>query len=349
MVWPRDAGLSSRSENLQAYLVWEHFSEDDDRMRTSKQLCKTDPGPSEVGGVPVETGGTNNAYVAQNYLSQGCLPSSLYSNDAFQVPNGFSLPFYDALGSLDIPITAHEGLEFDPYASTTQSHNLRVIETTLNPQYKAKNDTLELNADYRVTPVLTFSSQTGFNNDFLWSTEDYNRFNTAEGAFLYNQPFGGTPATGDRNNLGQLIPDPNGLLICSDHSVPGEFCGGVPTGTPCPTANLTCQQAGMFCDPQLGCSDRLVAQDLSDEHAWQLSQEFRLASNFSGPFNFSVGGNYLHYETEENYYVFINVLTLAAYSWPHGDRWRYSANVAMGSGRFRQFELSGRRLRQFKS
>ena len=64
----------------------------------------------------------------------------------------------------------------------------------------------------------------------------------------------------------------------------------------------------IFCDPQLGCSDRLVAEDLSDEHAWQLSQEFRLASNFSGPFNFSVGGNYLHYETEENYYVFINTL-----------------------------------------
>ncbi len=41
-----------------------------------------------------------------------------------------------------------------------------------------------------------------------------------------------------------------------------------------------------------------------------MSQEFRLASNFSGPFNFSVGGNYLHYETEENYYVFINALTL---------------------------------------
>ena len=68
--------------------------------------------------------------------------------------------------------------------------------------------------------------------------------------------------------------------------------------------------AALFCDPQLGCSDRLVAQDLSNEHAWQLSQEFRLTSNFSGPLNFSVGGNYLHYETEENYYVFINSLTV---------------------------------------
>ena len=40
-----------------------------------------------------------------------------------------------------------------------------------------------------------------------------------------------------------------------------------------------------------------------------MSQEFRLASNFSGPFNFSAGGNYLHYETDEFYYVFSNAFT----------------------------------------
>ena len=65
-----------------------------------------------------------------------------------------------------------------------------------------------------------------------------------------------------------------------------------------------------FGDPQLGCSNRLVAQDISREHAWQFSQEFRLASNFTGPFNFSVGGNYMHYETVEDYYVFANALTI---------------------------------------
>ncbi len=32
-------------ERLHANLVWEHFSEDDDRMRTAKQLCKKDHGP----------------------------------------------------------------------------------------------------------------------------------------------------------------------------------------------------------------------------------------------------------------------------------------------------------------
>ena len=55
---------------------------------------------------------------------------------------------------------------FDPYASTTQSRDLRVIESSINPKYRAKNDTLELNADYQAGPSLTFTSQTGYNNDF---------------------------------------------------------------------------------------------------------------------------------------------------------------------------------------
>jgi iron complex outermembrane recepter protein len=275
-------------------------------MRTAKQLCKTAPTPSEVGGVPVGSGdGLAVAFKPQDFLSQGCLPGSLYSSDSFEVPNGLSLPYYASLASLSIPLQPNN---FDPYASTTQSRNLRVIETTLNPQYKAKNDTLELNADYRLTPALTFSSQTGFNNDFLWSTEDYNRFNTAPGAFI----------DGGNNTLGELSPDPNGLHVCTGSG--SSPCLGLPVGTPCTvTTSSDCAVAGLFCDPQLGCSDRLVAQDLSDEHAWQLSQEFRLSSNFSGPFNFSVGGNYLHYETEENYYVFINTLSLASYAWPHDD------------------------------
>ena len=62
-----------------------------------------------------------------------------------------------------------------------------MIDPAFNPVYKAKNDTLELNADYTVTPTLTFTSQTGYNQDFLWSTEDYNRFGYVAG-HLYLQP-----------------------------------------------------------------------------------------------------------------------------------------------------------------
>jgi outer membrane receptor protein involved in Fe transport len=289
-------------EKLQTYLIWEHFSEDDDRMRTSKQLCKTAPDPVTLGGFPVATAPViAEADNPDYYLSQGCLPTSLYSADAFEVPNGKSLSYASAIGILDSEIPQ----AFDPYASTTQSRNLRVIESAISPTYRAKNDTLELNADYTVTPALTFTSQTGYNHDFLWSSEDYNRFNTQQGIFEDI----GTPGW----QSGTLLPDPHGLGHCQNDEgcdIAGGPPNAIPLGSPCdPKTVNRCILDGIFCDPQVGCSDRLVAEDLSDEHAWQLSQEFRLSSNFSGPFNFSVGGNYLHYETEENYYVFINTLT----------------------------------------
>ncbi|HVP86112.1 MAG TPA: TonB-dependent receptor plug domain-containing protein [Rhizomicrobium sp.] len=261
-------------ENLKANLVWEHYSEDDDRMRTAKQLCHRDPGLQSVGGVALPTpestgGGIGYAFkLNQASFSQGCLPASLYSPESFEVPNGYALPYFIA-GNLSGSVVGN----VDPYASTTQSTDLRVIETRLNPRYKAKNDTAELNVDYALTSSLTVTSQTGYNQDFLWSTEDYNRYNTSPG--IFSAPSGSSIR---RQTLTYQGPD-------------GYY---------------------YFCDPQLGCSDRLVAQDVSEEHAWQLSQEFRLASSFSGPFNFSVGGNYLHYETEENYYVFANTLTMLA-------------------------------------
>jgi outer membrane receptor protein involved in Fe transport len=268
------------SPKLQTYLVWEHFSEDDDRMRSAKQLCKTDPLPPTIDNVPTPAPGTSLNQVSNEggYFSQGCQAASLYSPDSFEVPNGYSLPYVSAGlygGFLQVGQ--------NPYAGTTQSRNLRVIETSLDPSYKVKNDLVELNADYDVTPQLTFTSQTGYNQDFLWSTEDYNRFNTQPGIFdpvgsVFGMPF---PSDTRKVDLGLLSPD------------------------------------GVFCDHQLGCSDRLVAQDLSTEHSWQASQEFRISSHFDGPFNFSAGGNYMHYETAENYYVFINVLT--AFSYWEGD------------------------------
>jgi iron complex outermembrane receptor protein len=266
-LWSGRATLGWKpASNVQTYLVWEHFSEDDDRLRSGKQLCEQAPAPTSVDGVPVSGG--INGITNGDFLSQGCLDStSLYSPTAYEVPNPFSLtyfagPYYAA--------SVGSGLSGNvPYsAGEMQSTNLRQIQSQILPTYRAKNDTLEYNADWSISPSLTFTSQTGYNQDFLWSTEDFNRFGSNPGFF---KPNGGG----------------------NDYHVVNS--------------------AGVFCDPQLGCSDRLEVEDLSDEHAWQLSQEFRLASNFGGPLNFSVGGNYLHYETVENYYVFINSVTLFSY------------------------------------
>jgi outer membrane receptor protein involved in Fe transport len=306
-LWSGRMTLSVKpTEKLQAYLVWEHFSENDDRMRTAKQLCETAQNPVSIDGISVEGHYAEvTAYDPIYYVSQGCKAASLYSPDAYQVPNGYSLPYASAIGVLDVAIRQN----FDPYASTIQSQNLRVIESALTPTYRAKNDTLELNADYTVTPALTFTSQTGYNNDFLFSAEDYNRFNTTPGIFKYFPQ----SAIGPSWQKDAITPAPSGIGLCNTvNAIPGSTCFGLAQNAVCKPSSLTdpdCTPEGLFCDPQVGCSDRLVAEDLSDEHAWQLSQEIRLSSNFNGPFNFSIGGNYLHYETEENYYVFINTLT----------------------------------------
>ena len=253
-------------EKLTANIVWEHFSEDDDRLRSAKTLCTRDPGPSSVDGPAGLV--SNLDTTADTYLSQGCKLGSLYAPTAFGVPDADSLPFVAAVKRSEILMPQ----DFNPYGTTTQSQNLRVIGSALDPNYRAKNDTLEFNADYAVTSSLTLTSQTGYNKDFLYSTEDYNRFNTIPGAFIR--------------------PDDPSVNVIGDY-----------------TYGLIGED-GQYCDPQLGCSDRFLAEDVSQEHAEQFYQEVRLASSFTGPFNFSLGGSYLHYQTIEDYYVFSNLLSL---------------------------------------
>jgi len=257
-------------ERLQVYGVWEHFSEDDDRVRSAKQLCKKDPGPDTVDGLDLTSMAGSAFYHA--WLSQGCKSASMYSDEAFQTPNGQSIPFVALLEfALNGVGTENNGFMMkpvDPYASLTQSRDLRVIESDLSPTYRARNDVFQLNADLSLTPTLTLTSQTAYGKDEMRSTQDFNRFNTAPGIFS----------------------DATGVDSWSNYE-PAVAPGGV------------------YCDPQLGCSTKMVGQDLSRERAWQFNQEVRLTSNFSGPFNFSVGANYMHYQTVEDYFVFFNLLT----------------------------------------
>ncbi|HVP85709.1 MAG TPA: TonB-dependent receptor [Rhizomicrobium sp.] len=249
-------------QNLTATFVWEHFQEDDDRERSTKQLCQKDPGPSVVDGPAGDIVPDYENNYGAIFLSQGCKPTSLYSPTAFQTPNAAATPFIAALYTFTGYIPANS----DPYGGVNQNPDLRVTDSAIDPIYTAKNDTYEFNVDYNVTPELTLTSQTAYNQDHLYSTEDYNRFNTA----------------------------------------PGFFTDVAGTGT----GQTLIGKDGEFCDPQLGCSTRLVGQDVSREHAHQFYQEVRLSSNFEGPLNFVAGGNYLKYSTLEDYFVFANVITL---------------------------------------
>ena len=250
------------TDAIDVNLIWEHFQENDDRLRSGKQLCNQD-NRTQLGYLHVDWGGYADIY------SQGCLPSSLYSPDSYQAPNGFALPYYEPLRTLGLPIRG----DFNPYGTVVQSPDLRVIESTIDPQYRAKTDTVELQASVDLGAHLTLTSETAYLYDTVYSLEDYNRFGAQHGAF-------------DNNPLANTVSSPR-----VDFITPGPY-------------------GGIFCDPQLGCSDRLVAVDVSTAKSAQFSQEFRISSDYGGPFNFSLGANFLRYDTEDKYYVFINTLTM---------------------------------------
>lgn len=263
------------NDRLDVNLIWEHFEENDDRLRSAKQLCHKDV-VTEVGGIAtpdyfqtLPLSGQNKVFAGvQGTFSQGCKRHSLYSAESFQTPNGIMLPYYLALDSIGLPAALT-----DPYLSAAQPQNLRMIQSTIDPQYRAKSDIGELLIDFALTDTLTLSSETSYADDMVYSLQDFNRFNTAPGAW--------------QQAADRITPPREGVLLEGEHG-------------------------GIFCDPQLGCSDRLVAVDVSTAQSRQFSQELRLASSFDGPFNFSIGANYLRYSTEEKYYIFFNSTTLIA-------------------------------------
>ena len=253
------------TDRLRGDLIWERFSEDDERARTSKQLCHTDPGLSQIGSV------TNINEPSAGILSQGCLPGSLYDDAAFRAPNGHSLPFVFPLRQDPGNRAPIDGF-IDPYSGLEQSKDLREISSRFDPIYRAKADVVELNLEFDLTPDLTLVSQTLYNKDEIFSTQDYNRFNTR-------------PVINDT---------PQGCSF--------QFDFGASNGCP----------GGYFDDPQLGSSNTILVQDISQGEASQFSQEFRLQSNFDGPVNFSLGANYVKFSTDIDYYVFSNAFTMIA-------------------------------------
>ncbi|MGE5501736.1 MAG: TonB-dependent receptor domain-containing protein [Ignavibacteriales bacterium] len=262
------------ADNIHANLIWEHFQENDDRLRSGKQLCHTH-NQASIGSLQL-TPDASLGVPAQVILSQGCAPASLYAPESFETPNGLSLPYYFPLSWLALPTT-----RVDPFLSNVQSRDLRTIESTVDPQYRAKTDTAELQLAVDIGDHLTLTTETGYLSDRLFSMEDYNRFNTAPGAW-------GRVDGWDWINWDSLYrPGPNGWV---------------------------------FCDPQIGCSDRLVVLDLSAAKSRQFSQEFRLSSDYQGPFNFSLGANFLRYDTEDKYYVFINSVGLVSALSPNYNR-----------------------------
>lgn len=292
----RLSALWEPNDRFRANLIWEHFEEDDQRSRTGKQLCTRDPGPTTVGSTAVPNS------IFRDQLSQGCQPGSLYDDAAYGAPNGGSLGYVRfaslvmSLGGYLSPGDAMLGgapagpviRGIDPYAGVAQSRDLREIATSYDPVFRARNDVVQVNLEFDLTDQLTLFSQTAYAKDDYYASQDYARY----------------------------VSDP----IFIDSSQLYDFLGA-PISSPA-------TPGGFYTDPQLGTSDRMLSIDISRSDNRQWYQELRLQSEFDGGFNFSLGANYLDFETQDDYFVLNNLFSLI------GEYWYNYDPVASGLGGF---------------
>ncbi len=184
------------SDKFSAYLMYEHFGEDDTRNRVGKQLCIKDPGLTSVGGVP-----TNASQ--QAFLTQGCQAGSVYQDAAYGTLNSNS-----TLGGV---IANLSGLNnnTDLFGNhPLQNHNLHDIELVIQPLFTQQNDLVDLHMAWNITDNLTLTSITGFDRNVGTSAEDYNRLvplipyqPTGIAAALFPGGFVNDPQTGRSNKI----------------------------------------------------------------------------------------------------------------------------------------------------
>ena len=278
---------------IRGSFIWERFRENDNRSRTGKQLCHRDDSPDMIGSTPTRQTNPFGQFIPLQEMraalfSTGCRAGSLYDKEAYGTPNGLALANVFGLALLESgwPAGYLPGLNggnptttrlldptVDVYGGLMQSHNLHEIASVRDPLYRAASDILSLNLDMDLSDSLTLSSQTAWNWDKVYSFQDYNRFNSL-------------PIFNDTSNW------------VSFQRNPSPWRGMAP--------------GGIFCDPQIGCSPTLATFDVSSATSKQFAQELRLQSDFTGPFNFSIGGNYTKFRTQNDYYVMSNIFTAMA-------------------------------------
>lgn len=297
------------SDNFRVNAVWEHFNEDDNRSRTGKQLCTRAETPKTfeyINGFKDAVGDPNSYQLNEMWpastLTPGCQNKSLFTDDAFGVPNGLGFPVVTGMllvgpgGRGPFAGGKYANPVLDPFATVDgrQSANLREISTIYDPVFRAKNDLFQVNIEFDPTETLHFYSQTLHMKDSYYGSQDFFRFN-AKPIFGPRELYSAIPAIWNP----YLGATPQSVLdaLAKDPTLP--------------------KVGGVFCDKQIGCTDRAVAIDVSRSKSRQWSQEFRLQSSFDGPINFSVGANYVDFTTTEDYNVYSNILSIIALGLNH--------------------------------
>jgi outer membrane receptor protein involved in Fe transport len=198
------------TSNFRGWLSYDHFEEDDNRLRSGKELCKKDPTKTSYAGIPI-TG------LDTLITSLGCVDAPL--DQSYEKTNSAST----LAGGLAI---ASGLLNGDVYTSALDK-NLRNIESFNDGVYKAKQDIYTLKLELDLTDSLKVTSLTSKQNSSQYSIQDYNR-TVPDVAFndLSAIPAGVSPLADLYNALfpGGFVTDPE--LGTSNYLTTFDISGG---------------------------------------------------------------------------------------------------------------------------
>lgn len=217
---------------LSGWVLYEKFEEDDSRRGGARFMCIPDPGPTQIGNTPI----TNSS--VQNYLSQGCLPGSIYQDAAYGLPNSVSLfggRFAHMLSGLLPPGMVRSG---NMFAGQAQQRDLRKVSEYFDPTYQVEHEIVEFELNFHLSDDLTLSLLGHASEDQSYTSSGDQEsapafFGTLPGSIDNGwliSDFQGGPARGIRTlsiNEGHTEQASLELRLQSDYAGPLNFNVGV--------------------------------------------------------------------------------------------------------------------------
>ncbi|WP_300375675.1 TonB-dependent receptor [Henriciella sp.] len=146
------------TERLRGWVSYEHFEEEDSRLRSGKQFCDKDPLNTSFAGIAIEP-------ADQVYTSLGCQDAPL--DQARDRVNSVAT----LGGGLGIVAGLLSG---DVYTSPVNP-DLRQIESALDPDYFADQDLFTWKGEFDLTDSLLLTYLGSYGESSIRSIEDYNK------------------------------------------------------------------------------------------------------------------------------------------------------------------------------
>lgn len=160
------------TDRFRALLIYDHFEEDDKRIRSGKQLCKKDPLKTSFAGQAI------NPFDGL-VTSLGCQEAPLDEmNDRV-----------NSVATLGGGLAIVAGLLNGDAFTAPINPNLREIESAFDPSYQAEQTLITGKLEFDLTDSLLLTYLGAYSENSVQSKEDYNKiapttaFNTAAGPF----------------------------------------------------------------------------------------------------------------------------------------------------------------------